>query len=97
MNDQPRPTHTVPDRDADPSRAALTPPTRRTAETDEMKELAGAAARQSAHLRTGRSSRRARSQSFVKLDPRHLVRNPVMFVVEVGASLTTFVTIHAGS
>jgi potassium-transporting ATPase ATP-binding subunit len=28
-------------------------------------------------------------QSFVKLDPRHQVRNPVMFVVEIGAVITT--------
>jgi potassium-transporting ATPase ATP-binding subunit len=28
-----------------------------------------------------------------KLDPRHLLRNPVMFVVEVGAALTTVLTI----
>src|SRR5207244_11867720 len=27
--------------------------------------------------------------SFTKLDPRHQVRNPVMFVVEVGSVLTT--------
>ncbi|HEY7738631.1 MAG TPA: potassium-transporting ATPase subunit KdpB [Candidatus Limnocylindria bacterium] len=31
-------------------------------------------------------------QSVVKLDPRHLVGNPVMFVVAVGAVLTTWVT-----
>ena len=29
-------------------------------------------------------------QSFVKLDPRALVRNPVMFVVEIGAVMTTY-------
>ena len=29
--------------------------------------------------------RAAIADSFVKLDPRHMVRNPVMFVVEVGA------------
>jgi len=28
-------------------------------------------------------------QSFAKLDPRHQVRNPVMFVVEIGAVITT--------
>ena len=33
--------------------------------------------------------RRAVGDSFVKLDPRHLMRNPVMFVVEVGSVLTT--------
>ena len=33
--------------------------------------------------------RRALLDSFVKLDPRTLARNPVMFVVEVGSVLTT--------
>ncbi len=33
--------------------------------------------------------RRAVGDSFVKLHPRHLMRNPVMFVVEVGSVLTT--------
>src|SRR5436309_1125043 len=33
--------------------------------------------------------RRAILDSFRKLDPRHQVRNPVMFTVEVGAALTT--------
>ena len=33
--------------------------------------------------------RRAVQDSFVKLDPRRMVRNPVMFVVEVGSLLTT--------
>src|SRR5580704_17503277 len=32
---------------------------------------------------------RASKQSFVKLNPVTLLRNPVMFVVEVGAALTT--------
>src|ERR1035437_8238235 len=32
-------------------------------------------------------------QSFVKLDPRTMVRNPVMFVVEIGALMTTYVFI----
>jgi K+-transporting ATPase ATPase B chain len=34
-------------------------------------------------------TRRAILDSFRKLDPRHMVRNPVMFVVEVGSLLTT--------
>ncbi|HTS89227.1 MAG TPA: potassium-transporting ATPase subunit KdpB [Gemmatimonadales bacterium] len=34
-------------------------------------------------------TRRAILESFVKLDPRHMIRNPVMFVVEVGSVLTT--------
>ena len=33
--------------------------------------------------------RRATADSFVKLSPRHLMKNPVMFVVEVGSVLTT--------
>jgi potassium-transporting ATPase ATP-binding subunit len=33
--------------------------------------------------------RRATKESFIKLDPRKVAKNPVMFVVEVGAALTT--------
>ena len=33
--------------------------------------------------------RRAIKESFVKLNPRMVAKNPVMFVVEVGAALTT--------
>jgi K+-transporting ATPase ATPase B chain len=33
--------------------------------------------------------------SFKKLDPRHQVRNPVMFVVAVGATLTSLLYVHA--
>ena len=33
--------------------------------------------------------RRAIKESFVKLNPRMVIKNPVMFVVEVGAALTT--------
>src|ERR1700674_5772967 len=33
--------------------------------------------------------KRAIGESFVKLDPRKVAKNPVMFVVEVGAALTT--------
>src|SRR5829696_3872150 len=35
--------------------------------------------------------RRALRDAFVKLDPRHMVRNPVMFVVLVGSAYTTVV------
>ena len=35
--------------------------------------------------------RRAVGEAFVKLDPRHMVRNPVMFVVLLGSVLTTLV------
>ena len=30
-------------------------------------------------------------QSFVKLDPRLMIKNPVMFVVEIVAALTTVI------
>ncbi|HEY6554692.1 MAG TPA: potassium-transporting ATPase subunit KdpB [Vicinamibacteria bacterium] len=33
--------------------------------------------------------------SFAKLDPRHQLKNPVMFVVEVGSLLTTLLFVHA--
>jgi potassium-transporting ATPase ATP-binding subunit len=39
--------------------------------------------------------RRAIRDSFFKLDPRWLVRNPVMFVVEVGSVLTTALWVQA--
>src|SRR3989440_10540688 len=39
--------------------------------------------------------RRAIVDSFTKLDPRHQVRNPVMFVVEVGSVLTSALFLQA--
>jgi K+-transporting ATPase ATPase B chain len=39
--------------------------------------------------------KRAVVDSFQKLDPRHQVRNPVMFVVEVGSLLTTGLFVQA--
>ncbi len=39
--------------------------------------------------------RRAIVDSFRKLDPRHQVRNPVMFVVEVGSVMTTVLWLQA--
>ncbi len=39
--------------------------------------------------------RRAIIESFGKLDPRHQIRNPVMFVVEVGSLLTTLLFFQA--
>jgi potassium-transporting ATPase ATP-binding subunit len=39
--------------------------------------------------------KRAIVDSFRKLDPRHQVKNPVMFVVEVGSVLTTVLAIQA--
>jgi potassium-transporting ATPase ATP-binding subunit len=38
--------------------------------------------------------RRAAGDAFRKLDPRHMVRNPVMLVVEVGAVLTTILWVR---
>src|ERR1700682_1455266 len=37
--------------------------------------------------------KRATKESFVKLNPMHVAKNPVMFVVEVGAALTTIYVI----
>ena len=39
--------------------------------------------------------RAAAGAAFVKLDPRHMLRNPVMFVVEVGAALSTALFVQA--
>ena len=39
--------------------------------------------------------RRAIVDAFKKLDPRHQVRNPVMFVVEVGSAFTTALYVQA--
>src|SRR6202011_4219926 len=46
--------------------------------------------------------KRATKESFLKLDPRKVAKNPVMFVVEVGAALTTIYVIkdavtHSGN
>ena len=34
-------------------------------------------------------------QSLLKLDPRHTIKNPVMFVVEIGSAITTFLFVQA--
>jgi K+-transporting ATPase ATPase B chain len=55
--------------------------------------------RQAASLFRGDIARRAMIDSFAKLDPRIQVRNPVMFVVELGAGITTvtwFVRVFGG-
>jgi K+-transporting ATPase ATPase B chain len=44
---------------------------------------------------TGAMVRQAIIDSFIKLNPRGMVRNPVMFVVEVGSVLTTGLWIQA--
>jgi potassium-transporting ATPase ATP-binding subunit len=45
--------------------------------------------------RRGQLYKRAIFESFIKLDPRHMLRNPVMFVVEVGSLLSTVLWIQA--
>ncbi len=37
----------------------------------------------------------ALKQSFIKLDPRLMIRNPVMFTVEIGSAVMLFVTIYS--
>ncbi len=49
---------------------------------------------QSSSLFTAELLRPALAESFRKLDPRVQVRNPVMFVVEVGALLTTIALVY---
>src|SRR5271167_554043 len=39
----------------------------------------------------------ALASSFKKLDPRYMIGNPVMFVTEVGAVITTFEVFRASS
>src|SRR5271165_385776 len=38
--------------------------------------------------------KRALKDSFVKLNPRTMMKNPVMFVVEVGAAMTTILAMR---
>jgi hypothetical protein len=38
--------------------------------------------------------KRAIKDSFVKLNPRTMMKNPVMFVVEVGAAMTTILAVR---
>jgi K+-transporting ATPase ATPase B chain len=83
-----RPTRAVPDRDAAPARG-LEPPTVRTSETEEMKDLA-ASRRAGKSVWTWALVRAATGNALRKLDPRWMARNPVMLVVEVGSALTTF-------
>ncbi|MGN6108097.1 MAG: potassium-transporting ATPase subunit KdpB, partial [Kofleriaceae bacterium] len=39
--------------------------------------------------------KRATREAFGKLDPRRMIRNPVMFVVEIGSAFTTLLFLHA--
>jgi K+-transporting ATPase ATPase B chain len=45
----------------------------------------------------GKIVRRAIVDSIVKLDPRHMMANPVMFVVEVGSVITTALLFRGGA
>src|ERR1700682_3575178 len=69
----------------------ITPPEHRTPETDEGKELT--AHRRAAGFFTGPLVGRATLDSLRKLDPRAVAKNPVMFVVEVGAVITTIIMV----
>src|SRR4051794_6266113 len=58
-----------------------------------MKEIAQTR-RQGVSAWNGQLIKQAALQSFPKLDPRLMIKNPVMFVVEVGCVLTTLVLIQ---
>src|SRR5881275_3597460 len=88
-----RAPRSVPERDADPSRG-LVPPSTRTPETDEGKELTASRKSGAGNLFQGPLVRAAVGESFRKLDPRAVARNPVMFVVEIGAAITTIVLLQ---
>ena len=45
----------------------------------------------------GKIVRRAILDSFIKLDPRHMMANPVMFVVEIGSVITTILLFRGGA
>jgi potassium-transporting ATPase ATP-binding subunit len=53
--------------------------------------------RQARHLKLFEPAlvKNATWQSFVMLDPRHMMKNPVMFLVEVGTLLTAIVTVQS--
>src|SRR5580704_17639711 len=44
----------------------------------------------------GKIVRRAIVDSIMKLDPRHMMANPVMFVVEIGSVITTILLFRGG-
>ena len=45
----------------------------------------------------GKIVRRAIVDCFIKLDPRHMMANPVMFVVEIGSVITTILLFRGGA
>jgi K+-transporting ATPase ATPase B chain len=75
---------------------ALGPPVKtddQAAQSAEMKAVA--AQRRGRLFFTGPMVRRAIRDSFVKLNPRTLAKNPVMFVVEIGSVITTLAAVQA--
>src|SRR6202035_4866718 len=60
-----------------------------TQEPDQTVQRTARSERRAASLFQRDIVRRALIDSFVKLDPRVQIRNPVMFVVEIGAVITT--------
>jgi K+-transporting ATPase ATPase B chain len=87
-----RPPRAIPARDADPTRG-LQPPAVRTPETDEMKQLLARRLRGTSPW-AAPLLRRALRDAVIKLHPRYLAfANPVIFVTEVGAALTTVVVL----
>ncbi len=48
---------------------------------------------QSSHVLNGAIVKQAVKESFIKLNPAYLIKNPIMFVVEVGMVLTLIMTI----
>ena len=88
-----RAPHAIPERDSDPTRGLL-PPTRRTPEVDEGKELAATRKAGAGSIFQGQLVRAAVRESFIKLNPRLVAKNPVMFVVEIGSVITTIVMLQ---
>ena len=69
-------------------------PARRTPEVDEGKELAASRKSGAGNIFQAPLVRAAIGESFRKLDPRRVAKNPVMFVVEIGAAITTIVMLQ---
>ena len=88
-NNNQRPVHTRPARDADVTRG-LQPPTERSPETDEMK-LLSETRKSGVSVWQWRYIQPALGESFRKLDPRWMVKSPVMLVVEIGSVIATFI------
>jgi K+-transporting ATPase ATPase B chain len=93
MTDTERAPGAISDSDNHPSRGFV-PPARRTPETDEGKELTATRKAGAGSIFQGPLVRAAMGQSLVKLEPRLVAKNPVMFAVEVGAAITTMVMLQ---